>query len=448
MSLTPDNTRRPYRSFVQIVSVSLLLSACVALQAADGRPPAQPQCDADNGAIDLPAGFCALVFADEVGTARHLAVRDNGDVYVRLRDAQGNEKGTIVALRDTDGDGRADSSKRFAKEGGTGIAIHDEFLYYSTETAVLSYPLPAKRLLPQQQPQTIVKGLTARGQHAAKSFSLDTAGNLYVNIGAPANACQQQGRTAGSPGKDPCPLLEDSGGVWRFAANRQEQQQDGSSARFASGIRNAVALDWRASSDQLYAVQHGRDQLHGLWPDLYSAEDSAVLPAEQLLLLSEGASFGWPYCYYDQRKQRYVLAAEYGGDADKAGRCAELAQPAAAFAGHWAPNDLLFYSGKQFPQRYQGAAFIAFHGSWNRSPQPQAGYQVVVVPFMDDKPAGWEEFATGFAGKENISTPADARFRPTGLAQGPDGSLYIADSVEGRIWRVIHSAGTPRSAQR
>ncbi len=443
MSTAQNNRRRPCRALRQSVFALFALATCTVAQAA-GEPL---QCDDDDGAIDLPADFCALVFADDVGPARHLAVRDNGDVYVRLRAAASDKEGTIVALRDSTGDGRADRSRRFAAEGGTGIAIRDNFLYYSTETEILRYPLPEQELAPTQKPQTVVAGLTARGQHAAKSFTFDDAGNLYINIGAPANACQQQSRKQGSPGKDPCPLLEDSGGVWRFDANRQQQQQDGSKARFASGIRNAVALQWRAANDQLYAVQHGRDQLHDLWPDLYSTAESAVLPAEELLALNSGDRFGWPYCYYNQRKKRHVLAPEYGGDANKTGRCAAFKQPVAAFPGHWAPNDLLFYGGQQFPQRYQGAAFIAFHGSWNRAPQPQAGYKVVVVSFADGKPDGWEEFATGFTGTEKISVPGDARFRPTGLAQGPDGSLYIADSVKGRIWRVIHTAATSRSAQ-
>lgn len=431
------------RTAVLLLTLFFTLAYCASLLAASTRP----ECDPGNGGIDLPDGFCALIFADELGSARHLTVSDNGDVYARLRKDSGKQEGTIVALRDTTGDGRADRVERFAEEGGTGIVMHSNYLYFSTETAILRYPLRDQELTPQQKPQIVVERLTARGQHAAKSFTFDQAGNLYVNIGAPANACQRQSRTPGSPGLDPCPLLEDSGGVWRFASDQLEQRQNGSRERFASGIRNAVALRWHASAEQLYAVQHGRDQLHGLWPDLYSAADSAVLPAEQMLALSAGESYGWPYCYYDQRREQHVLAPEYGGDGVKTGRCAKLKQPAVAFPGHWAPNDLLFYGGSQFPARYRGAAFVAFHGSWNRSPLPQAGFKVVVVPFSGDKPGAWEEFATGFAGIEQIKTPAAARYRPTGLAQGPDGSLYIADSVKGRIWRVIHTADVPAEAQ-
>ena len=431
------------RTVVLLTTFLFMMVVCVSVRAA-GK---QPTCDPDNGSIDLPDGFCALVFADNLGAARHLTVRDNGYVYVRLGKGNGEQEGTVVALQDSNGDGRADRVERFAEDGGTGIAIHDRFLYYSTDTAIRRYPLRHQQLLPAQRPQTIVKDLLARGQHAAKTFTFDDAGNLYVNVGAPSNACQKQSRTLGSPGLDPCPQLEDSGGVWRFAADRLGQQQNGSEARFASGIRHALALDWNSAVKQLYVVQHGRDQLSALWPEFYSDEDSAELPAEELLVLNEDDTFGWPYCYYNQRQKRLVLAPEYGGDGKKTQRCEKLKPPALAFPGHWAPNDLVFYSGEQFPKRYQGAAFIAFHGSWNRAPLPQAGYKVVAVPFSDNKPTVWEEFAGGFAGKDNLQTLGEARFRPAGVAQGPDGSLYIADSVKGRIWRVIYTGETPAEPQ-
>ena len=104
----------------------------------------------------------------------------------------------------------------------------------------------------------------------------------------------------------------------------------------------------------------------------------------------------------------------------------------------WAPNDLLFYSGDQFPERYKNGAFIAFHGSTNRTPYPQAGYIVGFIPFQDGKPTGeWEVFADGFVGADIIKQMKDAKYRPMGLAQGPDGSLFISESKKGKIWRII-----------
>jgi glucose/arabinose dehydrogenase len=194
---------------------------------------------------------------------------------------------------------------------------------------------------------------------------------------------------------------------------------------------------------ELYVVQHGRDQLHSLWPDLYTVEENARLPAEEFLMVKKGDNYGWPYCYYDPARDKRVLAPEYGGDGRKVGHCSRYDEPLMTFPAHWAPNDLLFYSGSQFPARYKNGAFIAFHGSWNRAPLPQQGFKVAFVPFEEKKPVGeWEIFADGFARTEVIRSVQDAQYRPMGLAQGTDGSLYISDSRKGRIWRIIFTGQT------
>jgi glucose/arabinose dehydrogenase len=186
-------------------------------------------------------------------------------------------------------------------------------------------------------------------------------------------------------------------------------------------------------------VQHGRDQLHQFFPELYTEQQSADLPAEEFLLVHDGEDFGWPYCYYDPFQNEKVLAPEYGGDGTVIGRCEDKGKPIMAFPGHMAPNDLLFYTGDQFPEKYHHGAFIAFHGSWNRAPVEQEGYHVVFVPFDGDLPSGdWEVFADGFAGVEFVKSPRDAVHRPTGLALGPDGSLYVSDSRKGTIWRIMY----------
>ena len=92
-----------------------------------------------------------------------------------------------------------------------------------------------------------------------------------------------------------------------------------------------------------------------------------------------------------------------------------------------------------FPERFKNGAFVVLHGSWNRAPYPQVGYSVVFIPFENGKPTGkFEEFATGFAGRDEVKSPSEAKYRPTGLAQGPDGSLFIIDSVVGRVWRIYY----------
>ncbi|MFW6080065.1 MAG: PQQ-dependent sugar dehydrogenase [Gemmatimonadota bacterium] len=394
-----------------------------------------PACDPDDGGLVLPEGFCAAVVADGVGPVRHLAVAPDGDIYAAVRDRRG-EPGGVLALRDTTGDGRADVTARFGPQGGTGIALVGEDLFFATDDAILRYDRPAGSLEPAGGPDTIAAGLLNRRSHAAKSIAVGDDGRLFVNIGAPSNACQEEARQPGVPGTDPCPLLEESGGIWAFDAGRSGQAQaDGE--RWATGIRNMVALAVDPPTGRLYGLQHGRDQLNGLWPDLYTDEESSELPAEEFFRIDRGDDFGWPYCYYDHLQARKVLMPEYGGDGEEVGRCAEKEDPVVAFPGHWAPNALVFYHGDAFPERYRGGAFVAFHGSWNRTPVQQ-GYRVSFVPFRNGAPSGeYETFADGFTDGE-VASAGDAEHRPTGLAVGPDGSLYITDDAGGRIWRVAY----------
>ena len=435
--------------FALAVAPLTILSGCAA-QAEDASVertaeygatlPSRPECAPDDAGLMLPEGFCALVFAENVGAARHLAVAPDGDVYVALRERRGEDGGGggVVALRDTTGDGRADVRERFGESPGTGLSIHGEHQYFAPDWGVVRWRLPQRGLAPEGSADTLVSGLPGPGtSHAAKSSVLDGEGNLFVNIGAPSNACQREARTPGSPGRDPCPELEKRGGIWRFDASRTGQAQ-AEGARFATGLRNTFALAVHPATGQLWGVQHGRDQLHGLWPELYTERQNAENPAEELLAIDEGDDFGWPYCYYDVEADRKVVAPEYGGDGDEVGRCAEAKGPAVTFPAHWAPNALEFYTGEQFPERYRGGAFVAFHGSWNRAPLPQAGYNVAFVPFVEGTPAGeYEMFADGFAGGD--LDPREADHRPTGLAVGPDGSLYVSDDSGGTIFRIVYA---------
>ena len=430
-----------YTAFWGILTLLLVASACN--NQPEARKAQQQEgeniaYDANNGSITLPKGFEAFVVADNIGRARHIAVRDNGDIYVALQEKHDGHG--IVALRDTTGDGRADIIRYFGDDTGTGIGLRNGYLYFAPNTMVYRYPLADDELVPSKDYEVVAEGFPVQHQHAVKPFSFDGQGNMYVNVGAPSNACQEQDRTQGSPGQDPCPLLKEHGGIWQFSADKLNQDQMKDGHRYATGIRNAVANAWNPVSNKLYVVQHGRDQLHQLFPDLFTIEQSAELPAEEFFLVEDGDNFGWPYTYYDWKKEKKVLAPEYGGDGDKVGRADECKDPIMAFPGHWAPNDLLFYTANQFPNEYDNGAFIAFHGSWNRAPKVQKGYKVVFVPFDGALPSGdYQTFADGFAGTDSLQSPGNAEYRPMGLAQGPDGSLYISDSVEGRIWRVMYT---------
>lgn len=393
---------------------------------------------ADNAGITVPDGFGVIKVADSLGRPRHIAVNAHGGIYVKLR--QPVDGNGILYLEDTDGDGHVDRRNGFGDYGGTGIYVDANYLYASSDEAIFRYRLDAdQKVADPMAVDTLVNHLIARRAHATKSFTIDGQGNLYVNIGAYSNACQAEDRTLGSPGMRPCPILDSAGGIWQFKTDKF-QQTYGDGVRYATGLRNVVGLDWDKATDKLFVTQHGRDQLNTLYPDMYDQVASATLPAETLYKIEAGDNAGWPYIYYDQLQNKKILAPEYGGDGNKtAGE--DAIDPLVAFPGHMAPNALLFYTGNMFPERYTNGAFIAFHGSWNRAPEPQKGYFVAFVPFENGMPSGdWEIFADGFAGKDTILSPDQATHRPTGLAQGPDGSLYVSDDSGGTIFRILYTA--------
>lgn len=393
--------------------------------------------DKDNAGLKLPEGFSALIYADDIGHARHIDIHSNGDVYVSLSRVKNG--GGLVCLRDENNDGKADVIKYHGIYDGTGIRIHNGYVYFGADTLVVRYQLKEGELVPAENAEIIAGGFTVQNQHATKPLTFDQEGNMYVTVGAPSNACQEQDRTKGSPGMDPCPILELHGGIWRFKADILNQDQARDGYRYATGIRNAVAITWNKSENKLYAIQHGRDQLSQFFPELYSEEQNSQIPAEEFLLVEDGSDFGWPYCYFDLAQNKKVLGPEYGGDGLKVERCSAADDPIMAFPAHTAPNDVLFYTGSMFPEKYKNGAFVAFHGSWNRAPQPQEGYHVVFVPFKGSIPSGeWEIFASGFAGVEVVKSPRDAKHRPCGLAQAPDGSLFVTDDVNGRIYRILY----------
>lgn len=410
-----------------------------------GTPPAVV-CDPDNGGLSLPEGFCALVVADHFGTLRHLAVDAEGDIYAALLNRRLG-LGGVLGLRDNDGDGRVDESVQFGERGGVGLALDDQALYLGTDAAIVRYRLRPGELVPGGEPEVVVQGFPASAVHASKPVALDGQGGLMVMVGAPSNACQVEDRGAGSPGQDPCPLLEYSGGVWRVPAGATAQDYLADGERVAGGIRHALALAY-APEAGLYLAQQGRDALHGLWPGRYSAADQARLPSEELLQVEPGAVFAWPYCFHDPDRGRdgtgaLVPAPEYlttpGAAAAAEARCAAFPAPVRVFPAHASPGDMVFYPGGAFPARYDGGLFVALQGSYSAS-EGAVGHEVLFQPFAGGRPVGPpERFASGFVRAPAAGEPGEpVAFRPGGLAVGPDGSLYISDSTQGRIWRVLY----------
>ena len=414
---------------------------------------ARSGCDAGDGGLTLPPGFCASIFADNLGRARQLTVAPSGDVYVNtwsssytnLQNAPG---GYIVALRDTDRDGKADQVRRFGgvhqagkAGGGTGIAVHRDWLYAEDNGKIVRYRLRGGEMVPDGDAETILSGLWTERGHIMHPFAITSGGVLYVNSGSITNSCQEKDRSLESPGKSPCPELPLHAGIWRYDAAKTGQVFS-AAERYATGTRNVVALAVNESDGMLYATMHGRDHLGVHWPKLYTMQQNSELPAEIFARIDRGDDFGWPYCYYDPNQRKHVLAPEYGGDGgNKQGVCADKKQPLLSFPAHWAPNSMTFYNGSTFPSRYRGGAFVAFHGSHDRVPR-QAGYLVAFVPFSGNQPSGgFQEFATGFAGPQLPAKNTDAPHRPMGVAVGPDGVLYVSDDVKGRIWRITYAGG-------
>ena len=415
---------------------------------------ALPAPDADDGAINLPPGFRALIVADNLVVGRKtgksqerlrgIAIAPNGDIYAKL------VHGTILAMRDTDGDGRVDLMKEFGPgDGGTHIQFHDGWLYHSSRTAVYRYKYVPGELVPSSPMETVIHDLPAEKDHDAKAFAFDEQGRMIVEVGSPYNVYSEGDRNFGAKGYPPeqvTKFQQTYGGFWRFDPNKLNQTQaDG--VRFSTGHRHSLALAWHPIAHEFFMAMMGRDNMNIVAPAYYDALDNAERDAEEMHLLHEGVNLGWPYTYWDPIKQARMVAPEFGGDNRKRDDNPLFDKPVVAFPAHWAPLQMSYYGGTQFPEKYRGGMFVTFHGSWNRAPRSQAGYKVAFVPFDGngavikgpDQAGRYETFADGFTGVEEFTNTREAHYRPGGLAVGPDGSLYVGDTEKGRIWRIIYT---------
>src|ERR1700730_2101367 len=441
MSLPRNQARAARWSAVALILVGL------------GTANAAPTtgCPDTGTGITLSPGFCASIFADNIGHDRHLVVSPSGVVYVNTWSGVYYNSGPVpaggflVALKDTQNTGKADAVKRFGESkaegaaGGTGIALYQDAIYAEVNDSIMRYALGANEIVPSDKGEVIVSGLPITGDHPMHPFIIDAQGNLFGDVGSATNACEEKNRVPNSPGLQPCTEKETRGGTWRYDASKTNQKFSAAD-RYATGIRNGegFAID---ADGRLFVTQHGRDQLAEDWQQFYKGQIGSNLPAEEIVRLEQGHDYGWPECYFDGFQKKLVLAPEYGGDGGKkVGVCATRTPPVAFFPAHWAPNDLLIASNLALPAVYREGAFVAFHGSWNRAPAPQEGYNVVFQPMKDGKAAGkFIVFADGFAGA--VKEPGRAAFRPSGLAQGDDGAIYISDDLHGRIWRVTYHGG-------
>jgi glucose/arabinose dehydrogenase len=414
-----------------------------------------------DAGLKLPANFCATIFADSLPGVRSIAVAPNGDLFVALQNGRNPAMAGVMMLRDAGKAGKADKREKFVSGfASSQVALFDNHLYVemipsqpargsdpsAVSTTILRYAVKPGEMTAAGAPDTIIEKIPTFPGHSTRNFAIAPNGTLYLNIGSPTNACQpvKQDRAPAVMGENPCVQLDTRAGVWKFDA-RKTHQSPTAANHFARGIRNAVGIAVHPGDSKLWTTQHGRDQLYDWHAKLgldsaaaqkYNAEN----PAEELMQVNQGDDFGWPYCYYAIDSKHLVLAPEYGGNGKDVGQCAQKKEPVATLPAHWAPNALMFYTGPQFPAKYKSGAFIAFHGSWNRAPEPQGGFNVVFQPLdAAGKASGrYEVFADNFS--PNVGTgrasAAGGAHRPTGLAQAADGSLYVADDTGGRIYRI------------
>ena len=354
------------------------------------------KCCPPGQTLSLPEGFHLNAFATSVAHARWLEVAPNGDVFV----AQ-SSPGRIGLLRDADQDGVAELKSVFAEgfDRPHGMAVRPGWLYVADTRAVWRIAYEPGQTAAHGAPERVTPegALGAGSGHWTRSLAFSPDGaRIHVAIGSRGNI-----------GEEAAPRAT----VRVFGA-------DGGGGRtYAAGLRNPVGMAFYPGTDDLYVVVNERDGLgDGLVPDY-------------LTRLEPGGFYGWPYSYLGANPEPSMAGR-------RPDLVAEAILPDVLFQAHSAPLGLVFYDSSQFPEDYQGDAFVAFHGSWNAT-RP-TGYKIVRVPFADGRPRGdYENFATGFwfEGTDR----AIVWGRPAGLAVAADGSLLIADDTSQSVWRISYA---------
>lgn len=412
----------------------LLLAACLSALAA----PAWAD-EPDN--IHLPQGFHATVVADHLGVLRHLAFRDNDNLYVSTQWNNTGTSGDLIAIH-LDKNRVADKTVHFGvMGGGTGIRVYKDALYAASLARIYRYSFHGKDLVPISEPVIVLDGMPAT-RLTARGLAFDNKGNMYVSAGSVPQVDWCADPAAPKTGLAHCPILDVRSGIWRFPANKLNQDFK-NGERFGTGIRDMAALSWSPADGALYGIMHGRDNTNKGFPNAVTpAEDDAI--SDEMHKVTAGTDFGWPYTYWDGVRGKRIVGVEYTGNNNTEAPAGKYSTPVEAFHPRSSPLDLVFHDGKNVPAKYKDGAFITRHGAGSigpNRPNGNNGFDVVFLPFGKNGKSGpLEDFATGFAGP-NVAdrTGAKAKFRPVGVTEAPDGSLYVTDSQAGRIWRIAYT---------
>jgi glucose/arabinose dehydrogenase len=342
----------------------------------------------DKHDINLPDGFEISLFSSKVPGARSLALGDNGTVFIGARDND-----NVYALRDEDGDGKAEIMSIVAKnmDGPNGVAFHNGTLYIAEVDKIWKIDNVETNLKDPAKPTLVFDKLPSDKHHGWKYIAFGPDNKLYIPIGAPCNICDNSMRD-------------------KRYASMCRMNADGSGFEiFADGIRNTVGFDWHPSTKELWFTDNGRDMMG----DDIPPDELNVAPAK-------GLHFGYPYCHGTS-----ISDPEFGSGKS----CTDYTAPVVELAPHTAALGMKFYTGKMFPPKYNNSVFIAEHGSWNRS-QP-IGYRVTVVRKQGEKYI-YEPFAEGWL-KNGGPTG-----RPVDVLQLKDGSLLVSDDMGGKVYRISY----------
>lgn len=373
--------------------------ACSSKQQAD--PPSSDPIDSGEltsteglrlDEVELPDGFKIEVFA-RVNNARSLALTENGTLFIGNRGG-----GSVYAIRDTDGDWKADEKYVIATDlrSPNGVAFKDGSLYVAEISRLWRFDNIEENLDNPPEPVLIYDDYPTDGHHGWKYIAFGPDGKLYVPVGAPCNICESKNE---------------------MYASITRMNPDGSGREvYVHGVRNTVGFDWHPETGNMWFTDNGRDWM-----------GNEIPPCELNRVTEAGLHFGYPYCHGG-----YIKDPEFGHKYP----CNDFVKPAQNLGPHVAPLGMKFCTSNSFPGPFQNMIFIAEHGSWNRDADVgHTGYKITMVTEENGEGVAYEDFASGFLDKETNTGWA----RPVDLVFASDGSMLVSDDLAGTVFRISYS---------